>query len=342
MCSNDDSHLAWRCAFRSLASAIVVFFQRGGFPRGGIPKPCHFCLCFRGFNDAINGFIDDGWSLLAGDGAEDVVIATNSTKTTNGQVDSAGALAVSGGIMCAKASMLLQNVPPALLVRFLREHHSEWADYNIDAYAAASLKTGSCCFPGLRPIRFSGNQIIMPLAHTVENEEFLEVIRLEGQTLAADDGLLSRDVHLLQLCSGVDESAVGACLQLVFSPIDELFRDDAPLLPSGFHVIPLDSKTVSPDPALGLYFHMGVELLQSGGETGDSLLKMLWHHQDAILCCSLKAMPVFTFANQAGLDMLETTLVALQDITLDKIFDESGRKALCSEFAKLMQQVTQL
>ncbi|MQL74096.1 hypothetical protein Taro_006472, partial [Colocasia esculenta] len=39
MCSNDSIHLAWRCAFRSLASAIVVFFQRGGFPRGGIPNP---------------------------------------------------------------------------------------------------------------------------------------------------------------------------------------------------------------------------------------------------------------------------------------------------------------
>lgn len=37
--------------------------------------------------------------------------------------------------------------------------------------------------------------------------------------------------------------------------------------------------------------------------------------------------------------MLETTLVALQDITLDKIFDDSGRKALFSEFAKIMQQV---
>lgn len=53
----------------------------------------------------------------------------------------------------------------------------------------------------------------------------------------------------------------------------------------------------------------------------------------------LQASPVFTFANQAGLDMLETTLVALQDIMLDKILDEAGRKILCSEFSKIMQQV---
>jgi homeobox-leucine zipper protein len=49
----------------------------------------------------------------------------------------------------------------------------------------------------------------------------------------------------LQFCSGVDENAAGACAQLVFAPIDESFADDAPLLPSGFRVIPLDAKTVS-------------------------------------------------------------------------------------------------
>jgi hypothetical protein len=48
---------------------------------------------------------------------------------------------------------------------------------------------------------------------------------------------------------------------------------------------------------------------------------------------------VFTFANQAGLDMLETTLIALQDISLEKILDDDGRKALCTEYPKIMQQV---
>ncbi|CAA3030654.1 homeobox-leucine zipper ATHB-15-like [Olea europaea subsp. europaea] len=52
----------------------------------------------------------------------------------------------------------------------------------------------------------------------------------------------------------------------------------------------------------------------------------------------MQAMPVFTFANQAGLDMLETTLVALHDISLEKIFDDHGRKNLCSEFPQIMQQ----
>lgn len=55
----------------------------------------------------------------------------------------------------------------------------------------------------------------------------------------------------------------------------------------------------------------------------------------------LQAVPVFTFANQAGLDMLETTLVALQDISLEKIFDDHGRKNLCSEIPQIMHQVSQ-
>jgi len=62
----------------------------------------------------------------------------------------------------------------------------------------------------------------------------------------------------------------------------------------------------------------------------------------SVLLKSSQASPVFTFANQAGLDMLETTLVALQDIMLDKVLDESGRKILCSEFSKIMQQVPKM
>ncbi|KAI3706404.1 hypothetical protein L6452_24124 [Arctium lappa] len=396
----------------------------------------------RGFNDAINGFNDDGWSLMNCDGAEDVIIAVNSTKNLNNSMNPSNSLSFLGGILCAKASMLFQNVPPAVLVRFLREHRSEWADFNVDAYSAASVKANPYAYQGMRPTRFTGSQIIMPLGHTIEHEEMLEVVRLEGHALGQEDPFMSRDIHLLQLCSGIDENAVGACSELVFAPIDEMFPDDAPLVPSGFRIIPLDPKSndmknalatphrtldltssldVSPattnhgstdmtmcqntrsvltiafqfpfennlaesvatmarqyvrsvinsvqrvamaispsglSPSMGpkpspgspealtlaqwicqsYTYHLGADLLSSGSIVGDSLLKDLWQHQDAILCCSLKSLPVFLFANQAGLDMLETTLVALQDITLDKMFDDSGRKALVPEFAKIMQQ----
>ncbi|CAF2365946.1 unnamed protein product [Brassica napus] len=394
----------------------------------------------RGFNDAVNGFGDDGWSTMHCDGAEDIILAINSTKHLS---NISSSLSFLGGVLCAKATMLLQNVPPAVLIQFLREHRSEWADFHVDAYSAATLKAGAFAYPGVRPTRFTGSQIIMPLGHTIEHEEMLEVVRLEGHSLAQEDAFMSRDVHLLQICTGIDENAVGACSELIFAPINEIFPDDAPLVPSGFRVIPIDAKTgdaqdlitsnhrtldltsslevgpspetasgnsssscsssrciltiafqfpfepnlqenvagmacqyvrsvissvqrvamaISPSgisPGLGSKLspgspeavtlsqwisqsythHFGSELVTIDSlESNDSVLKLIWNHQDAILCCTLKPQPVFMFANQAGLDMLETTLVALQDITLEKIFDESGRKALCSDFAKLMQQ----
>ncbi|KAK6917079.1 Homeobox domain [Dillenia turbinata] len=399
-------------------------------------------LC-RGFNDAINGFVDDGWSILASDGMEDVTIAVNSTpsKFLGSQYGTSSMFpSFGGGVLCAKASMLLQNVPPAMLVRFLREHRSEWADYGVDAYSAAALRASPYAVPCARPGGIPSSQVILPLAHTVEHEEFLEVIRLEGHAFLPEDVAFVQDLYLLQLCSGVDENATGSCAQLVFAPIDESFTDDAPLLPSGFRVIPLDPKTDSsattrtldlastlegptagrsageltdtnnynlrsvltiafqftfenhfqdnvaamarqyvrsvvssvqrvamaiapsrlgsqlgPKPLPGspealtlarwisrsYRIHTGSELLQPDSQAGgDLVLKQLWHHSDAIMCCSLKTNvpPVFTFANQAGLDMLETTLVALQDILLDKILDEAGRKTVCSEFSKIMQQ----
>lgn len=36
---------------------------------------------------------------------------------------------------------------------------------------------------------------------------------------------------------------MGACSELIFAPIDEMFPDDAPLVPSGFRIIPLDPKS---------------------------------------------------------------------------------------------------
>lgn len=64
------------------------------------------------------------------------------------------------------------------------------------------------------------------------------IVKLDGLKI------LSIELLWLQICSGIDENAVGTCSELVFAPIDEMFPDDAPLLPSGFRVIPLDPKSV--------------------------------------------------------------------------------------------------
>lgn len=102
----------------------------------------------------------------------------------------------------------------------------------------------------------------------------LEIIRLEGHALGQEDSFVSRDVHLLQvlpliffclfvsfllllllllssqsplfeqLCNGIDENAVGACSELIFAPIDDMFPEDAPLVPSGFRIALLNSQPV--------------------------------------------------------------------------------------------------
>ncbi|KAK8660769.1 hypothetical protein V6N13_051680 [Hibiscus sabdariffa] len=391
----------------------------------------------KGFNEAVNGFTDEGWSMLESDGVDDITLLVNSSPGKMMGMNlsySNGFPSIGNAVLCAKASMLLQNVPPAILLRFLREHRSEWADSGIDAYSAAAVKAGPCSLPMSRGGSFGG-QVILPLAHTIENEEFMEVIKLENMGHYRDDMIVSGDIFLLQLCSGVDENAVGSCSELIFAPIDASFSDDALIIPSGFRIIPLDSgmDASSPNRTLDLAstlevgtagsratgdrtsrrtstksvmtiafqfvyeIHLqenvanmarqyvrsiiasvqrvalalspsnfgshagfqtppgtpeaqtlarwicqsyrcflGMELLKHEGS--ESILKNLWHHSDAVLCCSLKAQPVFIFANQAGLDMLETTLVALQDISLEKIFDENGRKTIFAEFPQVMQQ----
>lgn len=66
-------------------------------------------------------------------------------------------------------------MPPAILLRFLREHRSEWADNNIDAYSAAAIKIGPYSLQGSRVGGF-GSQVILPLAHTAEHEEVSDLV----------------------------------------------------------------------------------------------------------------------------------------------------------------------
>uniref|UniRef100_A0A453ED89 MEKHLA domain-containing protein n=1 Tax=Aegilops tauschii subsp. strangulata TaxID=200361 RepID=A0A453ED89_AEGTS len=393
----------------------------------------------RGLNETLGGLADDGWSVIESDGVDDVCISVNSSPSkvmSCTATFSDGLPMVSTGVLCAKASMLLQDVSPPSLLRFLREHRSQWADSSLDAFFASALKPNFSNLPMSRLGGFSG-QVILPLAHTSDPEEFLEVIKI-GNASNYQDTLMHRDLFLLQMYNGIDENTMGTCSELIFAPIDASFGDDSPLLPSGFRIIPMESPldTSSPNCTLDLAstlevgtpgsripghsrssskavmtiafqfafeshlqdsvaamarqymrsiissvqrialalssshlvphgssrllppvtpeaatlsrwivqsyrFHFGAELIKAAdASSGESALKALWQHTSAILCCSLKAMPVLTFANQSGLDMLETTLAALREITMDKVLDyDQGRKSLLC--ADLMASVAE-
>ncbi|XP_042409143.1 homeobox-leucine zipper protein ATHB-15-like isoform X2 [Zingiber officinale] len=393
----------------------------------------------RGFNEAVNGFPDDGWSIIPNDVVDDVTVLLNSSPrkmmTLNlGNTD--GSSSSSSSVLCATASILLQNISPPVLLSYLREHRSEWADSDIDAYSAAAVKAAprtsaaSDCGSSVGPV------ILTPVP-TLCHEEYLEVVKLEG-ICYHQETLFPCQLYLLQLCNGLNNNSTGTCSELIFAPVDASCADDAPLLPSGFRVISLDSDmdTSTPNRTLDLasaigvesmgiqasdeyshncgsggksvmtiafqfafenhhiervvsmarqYIHnikasvkklalilspshlgshdnlcmphgstegdtlarcisesyrvySGSELLESSTDGSDSLLKMLWHHSNAILCCTTTAIPVLTFANKAGLEMLQTTLVDLQNTTLESIFMEEGRKAICREFPHTIQQ----
>ncbi|CAM6002584.1 unnamed protein product [Sphagnum balticum] len=385
----------------------------------------------RGFNQAVNGFLEDGWAATVSDDMDDVTVMINESPTTKcGQFGSEQLLCtLGGGILCAKASMLLQNVPAALLIQFLREHRSEWADCDIDAHAAAA-------FHNTTHSDTTGHyRLSLPLAKSSEQEEILEVMKLE-QNAGDANGIHMRDNFVLQLCSGIDKNAVGVCSQLVFAPVDVTLSDDDPLLPSGFCVIPLDchivggsglsrthdlASTLEGGPEVtGLRTHetgtvssnhlrsvlmiafqfvyeaqtretcaavahqyvcsvvasvqrvaialapahpaprqsptsanaavlarhilqsyrlnLGIDLVEIDAGDDDSQFEIFWQHSDAILCCAWKGFPQFLFANRAGLNMLETTSGALQDMLWEKTLDEEGQKTIYADFTRVSQQ----
>ncbi|XWS13719.1 hypothetical protein CRYUN_Cryun36dG0062000 [Craigia yunnanensis] len=109
------------------------------------------------------------------------------------------------------------NVPPAIFLCFLREHRSEWAGNSIDAYLAAAVKIGPCSLLGSRVGGFGG-QVILPLAHTIEHEQFLEVIKLEGIAHSPEDAIKPRDIFFLQIVKHAESWNVSA-----LEAIDQIF-----------------------------------------------------------------------------------------------------------------------
>ena len=63
--------------------------------------------------------------------------------------------------------------------------------------------------------------------------------------------------EVLSIVDAYDKNAVRACFRLVFAPIDEMFSDDAPLLPFGYRIIPPNSKSSGIHDALTGHWTLG-------------------------------------------------------------------------------------
>nr|AWD38918.1 class III homeodomain-leucine zipper protein [Ceratopteris pteridoides] len=224
----------------------------------------------KGFNDALSSFADDGWTPTASDGVDDISIAAKLPMIDKGL--SPCPRTAQKCIMCAKASMLLQNVSPCKLICFLREHRSEWASATLDE----ALHIGNPGFFGFPPEVHTHSQLL-PDVNTVDHSEFLELIKMEDRE---GEGSLSgtrTEVFLLQLCSGLEETGSGTTAQMVYAPIDASISDDAELRPSGFRVVSLDninSNLVGGSSVLTLELASGLETTacKRGSESPDNML----------------------------------------------------------------------
>lgn len=85
-------------------------------------------VLFRGFNDAVNCFSEDGWALMNPDASDDVIMSIRRTKSfgVSSNLDS---------VICVKSSLLLQVSCLTSTFRYLfvntTKTHSTHLDYDL-------------------------------------------------------------------------------------------------------------------------------------------------------------------------------------------------------------------
>ncbi|KAK3034408.1 hypothetical protein RJ639_033679 [Escallonia herrerae] len=143
---------------------------------------------------------------------------------------------------------------------------------------------------------------------------------------------------LLKLCPRVEENAL--CSAFIFFPIKDIRAEDsmlppfslnAEIPPSGSYThVGLKLSPTCPVAVKSIRSNVDSEVLRSDFESLYSVLKKLWHHLDAMQFCSFKSLPVCSLGNQTELEILDITLVSLQDIELDQILGDHGQEHLTS------------
>ncbi|KAH7287968.1 hypothetical protein KP509_31G005400 [Ceratopteris richardii] len=190
----------------------------------------------RGFNDAVNSSPDDGWVPLSSELSYSNV--TIHIKPSHHSIEFGAndtEAATRGGIICAKAFLLLRNLSSAALMSFLRERWVAWMDLDADLSVRDSCKTTGN--DNLLKRKFSSVKIS---ESSSEQNEVLEVVRLQKPQPLKGENIPDFESFMLQFSSSMEDTSASAYAQLLFAPIDASVPDDSSLLPSGFRAMHLN------------------------------------------------------------------------------------------------------
>ncbi|KAL1542441.1 homeobox-leucine zipper protein HOX9-like [Salvia divinorum] len=197
----------------------------------------------RGFNEAVNCFSEDGWSIMNPDVSDDLIMSIKRNKTfgDSGNFDS---------VLCVKSSLLLQNVVPANMLRLLKERRSNWMNFNFTSHSVAFSKAACFAFPGLGTHNLSETAVL--LGHTNHEDEILEIVRFDNISDRKHNASPG-DLYHLQISNGMEVNDFGTCSELIFAPIDRNIPNDAVLLSSGFRIYSMGTSSHSNLASNGAY-----------------------------------------------------------------------------------------
>ncbi|XP_042017942.1 homeobox-leucine zipper protein HOX9-like [Salvia splendens] len=190
----------------------------------------------RGFNEAVNCFSEDGWSIMNPDVSDDLIMSVKRKKTfgDSGNFDS---------ILCVKSSLLLQNVFPASMLRLLKERRSSWMNFNFTSHSVAFSKAASFALPGLGTHNLSETTVL--LGHTNHEDEILEIVRFDNILDRQQHNTSSGDLYHLQISNGMEDNDFGTCSELIFAPIDRNIPNESVLLASGLRIYSMGTSSHS-------------------------------------------------------------------------------------------------
>lgn len=90
---------------------------------GVVLHVCLFLFPFRFFNDAINCFSGDGWSLLKYDPVDNLILSVNKSKRIGVGSSFSSSSSLFGGVFCVNVSILLQvSCNLIILIKHLQYH----------------------------------------------------------------------------------------------------------------------------------------------------------------------------------------------------------------------------